>query len=99
MSYERGAIVLKSLSLSLALVIVGCSAGEPSSPEVGENAVGQSEGELSVRRLCAGPAGLECKANQYCNGREVGKCPSKAVYSVCAARPNICPQVVLPVCG
>jgi len=97
MSYERGAIVLKSLSLSFALVIVGCSAGEPSSP--GEGAVGQSESDLRVRRLCAGPIGLACRANQYCTGFEVGQCPNKAVYGVCTPRPDVCTDQSSPVCG
>ena len=99
MSYVRGAVVLKSLPLSLALFVAACSAGEPSSSEGGENAVGQSEGDLVVRRLCGGPLGLQCGRKQYCAEIEVGHCPSKAVYGRCAARPDICPQVVSPVCG
>ena len=97
MSYARGGIVFSSLSL--ALVLIGCSAGDPSSSEFGESTVEQSEADLSIRRLCAGPQGFECKANQYCAALEVGQCPSKRTYGVCATRPKICPQVVLQVCG
>ena len=99
MSYERAAIVLKSLSLSLALLIVGCSAGEPSSPASGESEVGQSESDLSLRGLCAGPRGLECRANEYCAGTKPGACPSKAVYGMCSPRPSACTDVYAPVCG
>ena len=100
MSYERGAIVLKSLSLSLALVVVGCSGGEPSSPGSAESAIGQSDSELSIRRLCAGPRGLACRGKQqYCAGAKVGSCPSQAVYGVCSARPGACTDVYAPVCG
>jgi len=98
MSYQRGTIVFKSLSL--ALVIVGCSAGEPVSPELGEGSVGQSESELlHRRRLCAGPSEVDCKGNQYCAGFAVGQCPSKAAYGVCLPRPRLCPFSVSPVCG
>ncbi|HYQ30326.1 MAG TPA: hypothetical protein VER04_24015 [Polyangiaceae bacterium] len=97
MSYERGGIVFQSLSL--ALILVGCSAGEPSSPELGESSVGQSESELSVRRLCAGPPGFECRANQYCAGLKGAQCPSKASYGVCTARPHVCNHLSSPVCG
>src|SRR6187402_828290 len=100
MSYERGAIVLKSLSLSVALVVVGCSGGEPSSPGSAESAIGQSDSDLSIRRLCAGPRGLECRGKQqYCAGTKVGGCPSQAVYGVCSARPGACTDVYAPVCG
>jgi len=97
MSYVRGGIVFTSLSFALALV--GCSAGEPPSSDFGESSVGQSESELSVRRLCAGPKGLKCNPSQYCATAEPGRCPDKSNYGLCAPRPNICPQVVLPVCG
>jgi len=97
MSYARGGIVFKSLSL--ALFAVGCSAGEPSSPEFDEGAVGQNESELLGRRVCAGPRGSECKGKQYCAGLAIGQCPSKAVHGVCTPRPSICPQVISPVCG
>jgi len=97
MSYARGGIVFKSLSL--ALFAVGCSAGEPSSPEFDEGAFGQNESELLGRRVCAGPRGSECKGKQYCAGLAIGQCPSKAVHGVCTPRPSICPQVISPVCG
>jgi Kazal-type serine protease inhibitor-like protein len=97
MSYERGGIVF--LSLSLALAIVGCGAGEPSSPEFGESAVQPSESELALRRRCAGPRGLECKDNQYCAGIRGGQCPDDATYGVCAPRPDACTFVYAPVCG
>src|ERR1041384_6055967 len=95
MSYARGGFVFASLSL--ALVLIGCSAGEPSSSESGD--VAQSESDLLARRFCAGPRGLECRANQYCATLKVGRCPDKASYGVCTARPQLCPQVVAPVCG
>lgn len=96
---SRGAIVFTSLSSLLALTLAGCSAGEPSSSDFGENAVEQNETELSIRRFCAGPPGIECKADQYCAARRAGHCPNKRTYGVCAPRPQICPQVVAPVCG
>ena len=97
MSYARGGFVFTSLSL--ALVLVGCSAGEPSSSEVDESGVGQSEADLSLHRLCAGPKGLKCGPKQYCASVKAGVCPDKEAYGVCTARPKICPQVVLQVCG
>src|SRR6188768_1811867 len=101
MSYAKGLSLLKPwcLSLAFALASVGCSAGDPANPETGEGAVAQSESDLVARRLCAGPEGLQCGANQYCNGVAVGKCPSKASYGVCAARPSICTKEFRPVCG
>jgi len=100
MSYERVAIFFKSLSLVLSLgLVIGCSAGDPSSSGSTEDAVGQSEADLVARRLCAGPQGFQCSANQYCAAVKVGQCPDKSTYGVCTARPNICPKIFMPVCG
>lgn len=100
MSYERVTMMFKSLALALSVgVVAGCSAGAPSSAELGDEELGQAENDLAVRRQCAGPKGLECKANQYCAATTVGKCPSKAVFGVCTPRPDVCTHLYAPVCG
>lgn len=96
---SRGTIVLSSLSSMLALTLAGCSAGEPSSSDFTESTSEQNEAELLARPRCAGPRGLECKADQYCAARKAGHCPSKRTFGVCTSRPQICPDVVAPVCG
>jgi hypothetical protein len=89
--------------LGAALSIVGCAdlpdvPDVPDSDGVSQQSVDQSEQELSLRRLCAGPRGLACGADQYCSTRG-GSCPSKAQYGVCAEKPEVCPQIFAPVCS
>jgi hypothetical protein len=74
----------------------GCAdSGElPGEPDL----LQESAEDLSMR-ICAGPLGLPCVANQYCGAAYPGVCPSREEIGVCAARPRACTREYAPVCG
>jgi hypothetical protein len=86
----------------IALAAASCDFGNtdldtPGDPESGAGA--ETREALLRARRCAGPRGLECPAGQYCKEAEVGRCPSKSEYGVCAAKPEVCTKIFAPVCG
>ena len=49
--------------------------------------------------VCGGFRGQTCPANQYCNFAASAMCGYADQTGTCAARPQICPALVAPVCG
>jgi len=49
--------------------------------------------------VCGGFANIPCKANEWCNFPSSNRCGIGDQFGVCRARPQLCPQYVLPVCG
>jgi hypothetical protein len=91
--------VLASLSLAFAFVAAsGCSAADPQSAGEDE-AVSESQADLTVKRLCGGRLGLTCPKGQFCDAAAPGKCPSRVQYGVCNPRPDLCLEIYKPVCG
>lgn len=79
--------------LLVAFAFVGCSSA------TGTDEVTEQQDESLLRPLlCAGPLGISCPVKQFCSGA-VGKCPGKAQFGVCKQRPQLCPQIYMPVCG
>jgi hypothetical protein len=67
----------------------GTTAGEP---------ISQSEEALRARP-CDGPLHRHCGQGQYCNAVKQGACPGRRQIGVCAAEPQLCPDIFKPVCG
>ena len=55
-------------------------------------------GECQTERVCGGPAGTTCGADEYCNKGE-GQCFSPNAQGICQSRPGGCGAVYIPVCG
>jgi hypothetical protein len=49
-------------------------------------------------RTCGGPRDLTCRKADYC-ATPPNTCPGPKQIGLCRARPGICPNVVIPVCG
>jgi Kazal-type serine protease inhibitor domain len=47
---------------------------------------------------CGGFAGMTCGNNEFCN-KPTGACLFPDAEGTCAVVPQLCPMVVLPVCG
>jgi Kazal-type serine protease inhibitor domain len=49
--------------------------------------------------VCGGFVGLQCTDKQWCNFPQAAACGSGDQFGVCRARPEFCPEIVMPVCG
>lgn len=49
-------------------------------------------------QTCGGVAGLQCSSGLYCE-MAAGMCHKPDAAGVCKAKPEVCTQNVLPVCG
>lgn len=63
------------------------------------DALGEEAAELRKRQVCAGPQDRACPADQFCNGKKIGRCPGPRENGFCAPRPEICTREFNPVCG
>ena len=79
----------------IAFCFFGCSAGAPE-PNA-ESGASQDEG-LMLKRRCDGPLKLSCQKGSYC-AAAAGHCPDARTFGVCAKSPQVCPQLIAPVCG
>lgn len=50
-------------------------------------------------RTCGARAGDTCSRDQYCNFSPSAICGQADATGICAARPQVCPMVYMPVCG
>jgi len=50
-------------------------------------------------KSCGGRGQSQCNLTQYCSWTEQAACGSFDASGTCAYRPEICPQVYMPVCG
>ena len=57
------------------------------------------EGKPTDVPVCGGFVGIPCKANEWCNYPNSARCGIGDQFGVCRMRPQLCPQIVLPVCG
>lgn len=48
---------------------------------------------------CGGRSGDTCAANQFCSFTDAAICGRADATGVCTARPQVCPQFILQVCG
>jgi hypothetical protein len=49
--------------------------------------------------LCGGLLGLTCSKGQYCDFPLSTGCGSGDQQGLCKARPEVCPEIFIPVCG
>lgn len=76
----------KILSASLIALALAVAA-----PEVQAKSAGEGQ-------ACGGVGGLPCSPGLYCE-MAAGMCHKPDAAGVCKAKPDFCPQHVLPVCG
>jgi len=89
--------VIDGVACVIALSLFGCSAGAPEpSPE---RSVASEDEALSLKRRCDGPLHLSCAKGDYCSAVAAEHCPSARTFGVCASKPQVCPQLIAPVCG
>jgi len=55
--------------------------------------------DLATAQTCGGLRGQSCAADSYCNFTAAAGCGFADQTGKCDARPQICPALVLPVCG
>jgi hypothetical protein len=84
-------------AFALLGVGTGCGDGGPGGPEATDD-LAQKSDDLRLPRRCGGPRDIQCPTNQYCSATEQNRCPDRHL-GVCAARPEICPDIFQPVCG
>jgi hypothetical protein len=53
---------------------------------------------VGVGKQCGGLPGLQCDAGLFCQ-KKAGSCAVIDASGTCVKVPQICPRVVLPVCG
>jgi hypothetical protein len=83
------------LLLLVAAGMLGCIAA----PAPGEEGSVETKEALSATGgVCGGPRSLTCRKTEYCL-TPANTCPGSDQLGVCRARPQICPNVVIPVCG
>ena len=78
-----------------AVGLLGCMTGP--APGEDEPTVQTSE-DLSLAGICGGPRGLLCPRTAYCQ-TPANTCPGPKQFGLCRTRPQICPNVFIPVCG
>lgn len=49
--------------------------------------------------ICGGIAGHGCTSNQFCDYPDQSMCGAADQTGVCRPRPQVCSQVIMPVCG
>lgn len=49
--------------------------------------------------ICGGIAGIECRANQWCDFPASAICGGVDQFGTCRLRPEVCTEHYLPVCG
>ncbi len=91
MSLAAGRLFAASAAMA-ALMLTGCETGPGMSPGPG-NGGGQGAGHT-----CGGIANLQCGAGLYCRYDPATRHIADEA-GVCAAQPQICPQIFQPVCG
>jgi hypothetical protein len=52
-----------------------------------------------VDQSCGGLAGLVCDVGLYCNTTATRSCGAGDQMGICEVKPQICPMIVIPVCG
>jgi len=60
---------------------------------------GPATGDAGSGRLCGTRGGQECGAGQYCKFSESAMCGRADAGGKCTALPQVCPDIVIPVCG
>ena len=83
------------LLLLVAVGMLGCMTAP--APAEGDT-VEANEALSATGGVCGGPGGLTCPKANYCM-TPANTCPGPAQQGVCTPRPQICPNVVIPVCG
>ncbi len=82
---------MRAIVVTTAIILLGI---------VGASAVEMAiEGKPVDVPVCGGFAGVPCKANEWCNFPDSNRCGIADHFGVCRARPQLCAQVMLPVCG
>lgn len=89
------------ITLGLLTSMAGCGrkeepaattpAASPPSTEIAANAAGEGE-------MCGGVSGQVCGGDLYC-AMEPGQCTIPDAAGVCTAKPMMCTQEYVPVCG
>lgn len=50
-------------------------------------------------KMCGGFAGIQCGATEFCSYTKVAACGAGDMSGTCQPLPDLCPMVVMPVCG
>lgn len=97
-TFSRSIGVSIGTALFGALLLGGCSGGASSTGEQSDTPIAQAD-EALRGRLCDGPFNFKCADGQYCNAIGKGRCPGPRRFGTCTAEPQLCPEIVQPVCG
>jgi hypothetical protein len=59
----------------------------------------QIDGKTVDVPVCGGTAGIECRADQWCDFPSEGACGASDLLGTCRPRPEACTMEYIPVCG
>jgi hypothetical protein len=81
-------------AIALALMLACSGDDDPSgAPDAGDKPDAAEPGNL-----CGGLAGAQCAATAYCDYK-AHSCGSSDASGTCEERPDVCPDLIDPVCG
>jgi hypothetical protein len=82
---------MRAIRIATAIILLGIT--NASALEVA------IEGKTVDVPVCGGFANILCKANEWCAFPSSNRCGIGDHFGICRARPQLCPQYVMPVCG
>lgn len=82
---------MKSIFLAISLLVMAAAQAHAVK-------LTQDGKEIEVP-VCGGIAGLQCGRGQWCDYPDNAVCGAVDVLGTCKPRPEVCPQVYMPVCG
>jgi predicted secreted protein len=50
-------------------------------------------------KMCGGFAGIQCGATEFCSYTKIAACGAGDMSGTCQPLPDMCPMVIMPVCG
>jgi hypothetical protein len=82
---------MRTISIATAIILLGITNASALETTVG--------GKTVDVPVCGGFANIPCKSNEWCNFPSRNRCGIPDHFGVCRARPEQCPQHIMPVCG
>jgi len=74
-------------------------AGSGGTANANSNTPNVGGADTSHEKMCGGIAGIKCPEHQYCAFAAEARCGAGDMSGTCAAVPDVCMQLVDPVCG